>query len=328
MPEPIEKPTILVVDDTPDNVFLLTSLLVDHYKTKVATSGAKALEIALIGRLPDLVLLDIMMPDMDGFEVCRRMKESDELKDIPIIFLSALNDTGDKVKAFRAGGVDYITKPFQPEEVQARVETHLEIRRLQAELKSQNRLLQENFEQLSQLTRRIESEIQFARSIQMGLVPKTFPAFPGRTDFDLHAVLDPAREVGGDFYDYFMADDENLCFVIGDVSGKGVPAALFMAVTRTFIRSIWREERGPAKTLERVNNDLCIDNDAAMFVTLFCGLIHLPTGSLRYARGGHNPPLLLRANGEVDRLPWAEGMLVGAVSGATFEEKEIPSFAG
>ena len=323
VPEAVEKPTVLVVDDTPDNVFLLTSLLKGQFKTKVATNGAKALEIALTGAPPDLVLLDIMMPEMDGFEVCRRMKEKDELKDVPVIFLSALNETGDKIKAFKAGGVDYVTKPFQLQEVRARVDTHLKIRRLQAELEKQNRQLQDNFEQLSRLNQRIESEIRFARSIQMSLVPKTFPAFPGRTDFDLFAVLEPAREIGGDFYDYFMFDDENLCFVIGDVSGKGVPAALFMAVTRTFIRSIWREERNPAKTLERVNNDLCVDNDTSMFVTLFCGLINLPTGSLRYARGGHNPPLLIRAGGEVGRLPWADGMLVGTMPGATFEEKEI-----
>ncbi|MCX7019273.1 MAG: SpoIIE family protein phosphatase [Candidatus Sumerlaeota bacterium] len=322
-PIPAEKPTILVVDDTPDNIVLLTSLLKGQFKTKVATNGAKALEIALVGPPPDLILLDIMMPEMDGFEVCRHLKEKDELKDVPVIFLSALNETVDKVKAFRAGGVDYITKPFQLEEVRARVDTHLKIRRLQAELEKQNRQLQENFEQLRRLNKRIESEILFARSIQMSLVPKSFPAFPGRGDFDLFAVLEPAREIGGDFYDYFMFDDETLCFVIGDVSGKGVPAALFMAVTRTFIRSIWREERNPAKTLERVNNDLCLDNDTAMFVTLFCGLINLPTGSLRYARGGHNPPFVVRAAGDVSFIPWVNGPLVGLFPGVIFDEQEI-----
>lgn len=150
--QPTEKPTILIVDDTPDNLALLTGLLKGQYRTKVATSGAKALDTALAGAPPDLVLLDIMMPEMDGYEVCRRMKESEAIRDVPIIFLSALNETMDKVKAFGAGGVDYITKPFQVEEVRARVETHLKIRRMQKELEQQHHQLQENFEQLSSLS--------------------------------------------------------------------------------------------------------------------------------------------------------------------------------
>jgi CheY-like chemotaxis protein len=123
-----EKPTILVVDDARENILVLTSLLTGLYKTKVATSGAKALEIATSGTPPDLVLLDIIMPEMDGFEVCRRMKELESLREVPVIFLSALNETVDKEKAFSAGGVDYITKPFQVEEVRACVKAHLKTR--------------------------------------------------------------------------------------------------------------------------------------------------------------------------------------------------------
>src|SRR5688572_33466340 len=113
-----KKPTLLVVDDTPDNIVVLSSLLKDSYRIKVATQGKKALEIVEAGEPPDLILLDIMMPEMDGYEVCRRLKENSALKDIPVIFLSALNEAVDKVKAFQAGGVDYVTKPFQSEEVQ------------------------------------------------------------------------------------------------------------------------------------------------------------------------------------------------------------------
>ena len=158
---PAEKPTILVVDDTKENVVVLTSLLTGLYKTKVATSGAKALEIALANP-PDLVLLDIMMPEMDGFEVCRRMKENEGLRAVPIIFLSALNETADKVRAFSAGGVDYITKPFQFEEVRARVDTHLKIRQLQARLEKQNQQLQENYEQLTRLGEQKDEFIRIA----------------------------------------------------------------------------------------------------------------------------------------------------------------------
>lgn len=132
--ESATKPTLLIVDDTPANIVLLTELLKGQYRLKVATNGAKALDLVLNGDPPDLILLDIMMPEMDGYEVCRQLKENEAVRDIPVIFLSALNETMDKVKAFSMGGVDYVTKPFQPEEVRARVETHLKIRSLQTEL--------------------------------------------------------------------------------------------------------------------------------------------------------------------------------------------------
>ncbi len=148
----IERQIILVVDDTPENISILSSLLRGQYRTKVATSGTVALEIASSAQTrPDLILLDITMPDMDGYEVCRRLKEDENLRDIPVIFLSALNETVDKVKAFSVGGIDYVTKPFHADEVQARVETHLKVRRLQVELEKQNRILQEYNEQLRQL---------------------------------------------------------------------------------------------------------------------------------------------------------------------------------
>ncbi|MGI8908189.1 MAG: hybrid sensor histidine kinase/response regulator [Candidatus Sumerlaeaceae bacterium] len=145
--------TVLVVDDTPENLAILSSLLRGNYQTKIAINGANALEIAAseVGR-PDLILLDITMPDMDGFEVCRRLKEDEATRDIPVIFLSALNETVDKMKAFGVGGIDYITKPFQAEEVQARVETHLKVRRLQVELEKKNETLEAYNQQLNELS--------------------------------------------------------------------------------------------------------------------------------------------------------------------------------
>lgn len=170
---------------------------------------------------------------------------------------------------------------------------------------------------------RIESEIHIARSIQMSLVPRTFPPFPERDDIDLFAVLDPARDIGGDFYDFFMEEDDHLCLVVGDVSGKGVPAALFMAVTRTFLRTIWNVERDPAATLTRLNNELAHDNEPTMFVTLFCARIHLPTGRCVYANGGHNPPFLVRGDETVHRLPKVKGTLVGGMEDMVFEEGSV-----
>jgi sigma-B regulation protein RsbU (phosphoserine phosphatase) len=175
---------------------------------------------------------------------------------------------------------------------------------------------------------RIESELRIAQRIQMELVPKTFPPFPERTDFELHAMMTPAREVGGDFYDFMMPDAEHLWVVIGDVSGKGIAAALFMAVTRTFLRAFVQEEKSPGKVLARVNNELARNNEANMFVTLFCGVVHLPTGKFRWANGANNLPFLTEAAGEPEFLPRTKGALVGAMEDIRFDEAELTLHAG
>jgi diguanylate cyclase (GGDEF)-like protein len=143
--------TVLIVDDTPDNIRILMETLKGDYKILAATSGEKALNASNWPVLPDLIILDIMMPGMNGYEVCRKLKEDERIKDIPVLFMSALNETTDKVKAFSAGGVDYITKPFQAEEVRARVQTHMAMRRLQKELQELNRELAEANQQLERL---------------------------------------------------------------------------------------------------------------------------------------------------------------------------------
>lgn len=170
---------------------------------------------------------------------------------------------------------------------------------------------------------RIASELRIAQSIQMELVPKTFPPFPDRQDFELYAMMNPAREVGGDFYDFLMPDPEHLWIVIGDVSGKGIPAALFMAVTRTFLRAFVQEEASPGRVLARVNDELACNNESNMFVTLFCGVVHLPDGVFRWANGGHNPPFFLPAGGKTEFLPRTKGALVGAIEELAFAEAEL-----
>lgn len=166
---------------------------------------------------------------------------------------------------------------------------------------------------------RIASELDIARSIQMSLVPRTFPPFPERRDFDLFARLEPAREVGGDFYDFFMVDDHHLLLSIGDVSGKGVPAALFMAVTRSFVKAFSSGVPGPGALLTAVNDEIVEGNDACMFVTLFFALVDLRDGTFRYASGGHNTPWLVGPHG-ARFLPTVAGTLVGFMPGKTFEE--------
>ncbi|HOD99946.1 MAG TPA: SpoIIE family protein phosphatase [Kiritimatiellia bacterium] len=165
---------------------------------------------------------------------------------------------------------------------------------------------------------RMHSELRIARDIQMGLIPKTFPPFPDRTDLDLHAVLEPAREVGGDFYDFFLLDSNRIVLAIGDVSGKGVPAALFMAVTRSFLRSAFRAETDPAAALTRINHDLIEGNDSCMFVTLFCAVLDLGTGELRYANAGHNPPVIRQPDGRIEWIEQPHGPIAGVTADARY----------
>lgn len=168
---------------------------------------------------------------------------------------------------------------------------------------------------------RIESELGIAHDIQMGLLPKTFPPFPDRAEFDLYALMEPAREVGGDFYDFFLVDDSHLCFVIADVSGKGVPAALFMAMSMTLIRATAREGLPPGEILSRVNSELSRENDSCMFVTTFCGVLDTETGEMTYANGGHNPPLHVRREGGAAWLPKSGALMVGAMEGIAYRQE-------
>jgi sigma-B regulation protein RsbU (phosphoserine phosphatase) len=158
-----------------------------------------------------------------------------------------------------------------------------------------------------------------ARDIQMGILPKKFPPFPHREEFDIYALINPAREVGGDFYDFFFVDDEHLCFVIGDVSGKGAPASLFMAVSKTLIKAISSKGIAPGEILTRVNWELSQENDSCMFVTIFCGLLNTTTGEISYANGGHNYPIIFRKQNEVTWLEGNGGLVVGAIEHTVYE---------
>lgn len=174
----------------------------------------------------------------------------------------------------------------------------------------------------------IEGELSVAREIQMSIVPKIFPAFPERPEFDLFAILEPAKEVGGDLYDFFLLDDDHLCFTIGDVSGKGVPASLFMAVTKTLIKAKADIRLGPDEILYQVNNELCEDNDSGMFVTEFIGILTISSGDLVFSNGGHNIPYLLRQNGDIAALPKIPGMALGVMEGVKYVCASVKLSAG
>jgi len=175
---------------------------------------------------------------------------------------------------------------------------------------------------------RMESELGIARDIQMQILPRILPPLPPRERYDLEAVIEPAREVGGDFYDYFPVDENRLCFVIADVSGKGVPAALFMAVSMTLLKSAARGGLAPDRILSMVNDDLSRDNEANMFVTAICGILDTADGTLVYANAGHNPPLVVKGTGEVAPVKTANGLALGVLEGAPYRCESLRLEAG
>lgn len=186
--------------------------------------------------------------------------------------------------------------------------------------------LKEYIKELTETTavkERMESELKIACDIQMEMLPKVFPPFPERNEFTIHAVLEPAREVGGDLYDFFFIDDDRLCFIIGDVSGKGVPAALFMAMTITLIKAVAKEIKSPDEILSRVNIELSNNNDSSMFVTLFCGILNIQTGEVCYSNAGHNPPLIIRNEKEAEFLSGAASTILGIYEDTVYKKEKI-----
>ena len=161
----------------------------------------------------------------------------------------------------------------------------------------------ENLTSTTAAKERIESELRIAREIQMGILPKLFPAFPEREEFEVYASIEPAKEVGGDLYDFFFIDDTHFCFLVGDVSGKGVPAAFFMAVTKTLLKVVSERGMDPGDIITKVNGDLAAENESCMFVTLFLAIIDIETGETRYANAGHNPPIFMPCGGTPKWIP-------------------------
>lgn len=175
---------------------------------------------------------------------------------------------------------------------------------------------------------RMEEALKLAHDIQIGILPKTFPPFPHRPEFDLYATIEPAKEVGGDFYDFALIDDQHLWFAIGDVSDKGVPASLLMAVTKTLLRVTASKVSRPDAVLAELNKELCRDNDSGMFVTIFHGILHIPSGKLQYSNGGHNLPYRLCRNGSVEPLENTGGMALGVMEEVAYQTKKIVLQAG
>ena len=316
-----DGPRILVVDDNEDNRYTLTLYLeLEGYTNlDVAHDGEQAIA-RLETEIFDLVLLDVMMPKVDGYQVLTWLRGQPRLRDLPIIMISALNEMNSVVRCIELGAVDYLLKPFNPVLLKARLGATLEKKLLR--------------DQIDAHLARLESELDAARKLQIGMVPRTFPPPTAQWPIDLFAMMEPAREVGGDLYDFFPTADGRLCFLVGDVSGKGMPAALFMARTKSLIRIATELMRAPdggpagaSDIIGRVNRELSENNPDLMFVTMFFALLAPDTGETEFCSAGHNPPYRLKG-GELEPVEQGKGVILGVRRDAAHPSGRLSLAAG
>ena len=306
MVKALRQDTILIVDDTPINIGVISGALKDTYKTKVATNGEKALAIASGEEKPDLILLDVMMPVMDGYEVCRRLKANSDTQSIPVIFLTGQTGTEDETRGFEVGAVDYIHKPFSEAVVKARVHTHLTLRKAH--------------EQIARQLVEINLELEMARQIQLSILPRDTPKIRG---LDIVAHYLPMNSVAGDFYDFIIVDDKRVGILVADVSGHGLPSALIASMLQVALTAQAAHACEPERVLSGLNQALC-GKFERNFVTAAYVFVDTEKNLMSYAGAGH-PPLLFsrKSAGKVSAVT-ANGLFLGMFPEATYASLQLP----
>ncbi|MBP7496637.1 MAG: SpoIIE family protein phosphatase [Bacteroidales bacterium] len=312
----LSKIRIMVVDDEVD----LEPLIRQKFRHKIrngeyhfvfAHNGLEAL--AKLIEFPDIgiILSDINMPEMDGLTLLMKLKE---LKNpsLRTVIVSAYGDMDNIRIAMNRGAFDFLIKPINFTDLELTINKTLE------EIKLQRKALLEHEQLIS-----IQQDLTVAREIQQAILPKIFPPFPHLKSFDISGFMEPAKEVGGDFFDFFIIDNDRLGFVIGDVSGKGVPAAIFMAISRTLIRATGLKGIKPGECLQYVNKLLCNESVACMFVTVFYGIMDIKTGQIEYCNAGHNPPFIIRNNGSISPLKLTENTILGCFETHQFKTSSL-----
>lgn len=307
---------ILVVDDEPD----LQMLMLQKFRSKVrnkeyeflfAEDGSEALEtVAKHGDL-SLILSDINMPKMDGLTLLNELQQLNRA-DLKTVMVSAYGDMENIRTAMNRGAYDFVTKPIDFKDLEMTIDKSL--KEIQHHLKI--REMQEQLETLNY-------DLDMAARIQQKILHQEFPVFPDDNRFGIFANMIAAKQVGGDFYDFFKFDDDHLAFFIGDVAGKGMPAAIYMAVCRTMLKAIGSEVFDPAECLFKVNNMLIPESDISTFVTVFYGVLNLKTGVLSYCNGGHNLPYIQKKDGTVAELEDVGGLLMGKFENAPYQKGEV-----
>ena len=308
---------ILSVDDELDLEVLLTQyfrrqIRKGEYEFAFAHNGLEALQKLLETPDFDIILSDINMPEMDGLTLLAKVNE---LKNpaMKCIMVSAYGDMDNIRSAMNKGAFDFATKPIDLDDLSRTIEKAIE----------QVRYIRESQQEHNQLES-IKNDLAIAGEIQQTILPRSFPPFPELTEVvDIYASMTPAKDVGGDCYDFFQIDDERIGLVIADVSGKGVPASLFMAVSRTLLRATALRGVSSAECLTYANKLLCKESLDSMFVTVFYGIYHYKAGMMDYTNAGHNPPYLLRGGRTVECLPVASNFVVGVFDDIEFESNTL-----
>jgi len=308
-----ERARILIVDDEPFNIDYLEQELEDlDCDTVSASNGQEALEQVAV-EAPDVILLDIMMPEMDGFQVLAHLKADKTWRDIPVIVISALDDMNHIVKGVEMGAEDYLPKPFDPVLLKARIGACLEKKRLR--------------DREVQYLQRINEELALAWQIQAGFLPDHLPDMPG---WQLAATLEPSRETSGDFYDLIQLPNGRLGILVADVVDKGMGAALFMILSRTLIRTFAvQHHTKPDSVFQATNHRILVDINTNQFVTVFYGILDPATGTLTYCNAGHNPPYLLSAHGsDTVQALRRTGMPLGILEDVNWEQRTVQLDSG
>ena len=308
---------ILSVDDELDLEILLTQyfrrkIRKGEYEFSFAHNGLEALKMMLEKKDFDIILSDINMPEMDGITLLTKINEMRNPA-LKCIMVSAYGDMGNIRSAMNNGAFDFATKPIDLDDLSRTIEKAIE------EIEFVRKSQQEHTQLVS-----IKSDLAVAGAIQQAILPQRFPPIEEMADMvDLFATMTPAKEVGGDFFDFFKIDEKRLGFVIADVSGKGVPASIFMAVSRTLLRATGMRGIDTNECLNYVNNMLCHESIDSMFVTVFYGIYNTDTGLVEYTNAGHNPPYVVRADGTVDALPMSENIVAGMFDDFTFTQSTL-----
>ena len=303
---------ILVVDDEPDLEALVRQRMRREirrgvYSFEFAGDGEEALEKLAESADIDIVLTDINMPRMDGLTLLSRLGDLD--KELRSVVVSAYGDMKNIRTAMNLGAFDFIVKPVDFSDLRVTIDrTVKNLESWREALNARNKLVT------------LQNELEVAKSMQQSILPTIFPS---SANYRIYANMVAAREVGGDFYDVYELADGRLGIAIADVSGKGVPAALFMMVSRTLLKSTAKEQRDPATVLQTVNDILCADNESMMFVTMIYAIYDPATQVLSYSNGGHNPMMVVHEDGNVDLHDPHDGIALGVASDYEFTAHEV-----
>jgi len=307
---------IMVVDDEPDLQMLILQrfrkqIQQDIYEFCFAENGEEALSLLNEEDDISLVLSDLNMPKMDGLTFLSEAQKLD-IPALKTVIVSAYGDMENIRTAMNRGAFDFITKPIDFSDLEITIEKGLNEINVILESEKQKVLWES-----------VQSDLETAARIQQKILPQEEPAYPDNHAFNIYGEMHTARQVGGDFFDYFMLDEKHLGFVIGDVSGKGVPASIYMAVSRTMLKAIASQIDDPAECLDTVNMMLIPESDITTFVTVFYAVLNLETGKVRYSNGGHNLPYIVTKDGDVSMIDNTNGLLLGKIEGIQYETKEI-----